>query len=183
MNFDRYTDRAKGFVQSAQSLALRENHQQVTPEHLLKVLLDDPEGLASGLIARAGGDPKVALQAVERSLAKKPKVTGGSGQVYVSPELARLFDSAEKLADKASDKFVTVERLLLALALDNATDAGKALREAGVTADKLNAAINDLRKGRTADTESAEQSYDALNRYGRDDEACRAGQSRSGDWP
>ncbi len=176
MNFDRYTDRAKGFVQSAQSLALRENHQQVTPEHLLKVLLDDPEGLASGLIARAGGDPKVALQAVERSLAKKPKVTGGSGQVYVSPELARLFDSAEKLADKASDKFVTVERLLLALALDDATDAGKALREAGVTADKLNAAINDLRKGRTADTESAEQSYDALKRYSRDlTEAAAAG--------
>ena len=176
MNFDRYTDRAKGFVQSAQSLALRENHQQVTPEHLLKVLLDDPEGLASGLIARAGGDPKVALQAVERSLAKKPKVTGGSGQVYVSPELARLFDSAEKLADKASDKFVTVERLLLALALDNSTDAGKALREAGVTADKLNAAINDLRKGRTADTESAEQSYDALKRYSRDlTEAAAAG--------
>ena len=176
MNFDRYTDRAKGFVQSAQSLALRENHQQVTPEHLLKVLLDDPEGLASGLIARAGGDPKVALQAVERSLAKKPKVTGGSGQVYVSPELARLFDSAEKLADKASDKFVTVERLLLALALDNSTDAGKALREAGVTADKLNAAINDLRKGRTADTELAEQSYDALKRYSRDlTEAAAAG--------
>ena len=176
MNFDRYTDRAKGFVQSAQSLALRENHQQVTPEHLLKVLLDDPEGLASGLIARAGGDPKVALQAVERSLAKKPKVTGGSGQVYVSPELARLFDSAEKLADKASDKFVTVERLLLALALDDSTDAGKALREAGVTADKLNAAINDLRKGRTADTESAEQSYDALKRYSRDlTEAAAAG--------
>jgi ATP-dependent Clp protease ATP-binding subunit ClpB len=176
MNFDRYTDRAKGFVQSAQSLALRENHQQVTPEHLLKVLLDDPEGLASGLIARAGGNPKVALQAVERSLAKKPKVTGGSGQVYVSPELARLFDSAEKLADKASDKFVTVERLLLALALDDSTDAGKALREAGVTADKLNAAINDLRKGRTADTESAEQSYDALKRYSRDlTEAAAAG--------
>ena len=176
MNFDRYTDRAKGFVQSAQSLALRENHQQVTPEHLLKVLLDDPEGLASGLIARAGGNPKVALQAVERSLAKKPKVTGGSGQVYVSPELARLFDSAEKLADKASDKFVTVERLLLALALDDATDAGKALREAGVTADKLNAAINDLRKGRTADTKSAEQSYDALKRYSRDlTEAAAAG--------
>ncbi len=96
MNFDRYTDRAKGFVQSAQSLALRENHQQVTPEHLLKVLLDDPEGLASGLIARAGGNPKVALQAVERSLAKKPKVTGGSGQVYVSPELARLFEFRRK---------------------------------------------------------------------------------------
>jgi ATP-dependent Clp protease ATP-binding subunit ClpB len=134
----------------------------------LKVLLDDPEGLASGLITRAGGDAKTALQAVERGLAKKPKVTGGSGGVYVSPESARLFDSVEKLADKASDKFVTAERLLLALALDTSTDAGKALRDAGVTADKLNAAINDIRKGRTADTASAEQSYDALKRYSRD---------------
>jgi len=168
MNFERYTDRAKGFIQSAQSLALRENNQQVTPEHLLKVLLDDPEGLASGLIQRAGGDSRTALQSVEAALAKKPKVTGGSGGVYVSPEAARLFDSVEKLADKASDKFVTAERLLLALALDTSSDAGKALRDAGVTADKLNAAINDIRKGRTADTASAEQAYDALKRYSRD---------------
>jgi ATP-dependent Clp protease ATP-binding subunit ClpB len=168
MNFERYTDRAKGFIQSAQSLALRENHQQVTPDHLLKVLLDDPEGLASGLIDRAGGDSRAALRSVEAALAKKPKVTGGSGGVYVSPESARLFDAVEKLADKASDKFVTAERLLLALALDPSTDAGKALRDAGVTADKLNVAINDLRKGRTADTASAEQGYDALKRYSRD---------------
>jgi ATP-dependent Clp protease ATP-binding subunit ClpB len=168
MNFERYTDRAKGFIQSAQALALRENHQQVTPDHLLKVLLDDPEGLASGLIQRAGGDSRAALRSVEAALAKKPKVTGGSGGVYVSPESARLFDSVEKLADKASDKFVTAERLLLALALDTSTDAGKALRDAGVTADKLNAAINDLRKGRTADSANAEQAYDALKRYARD---------------
>ena len=168
MNFERYTDRAKGFVQSAQALALRENHQQFTPDHLLKVLLDDPEGLASGLIDRAGGNSRAALQAVERTIAKKPKVTGGSGGVYVAPETARLFDAAEKLADKASDKFVTAERLLLALALDTSTDAGKALKDAGVTGDKLNAAINDIRKGRTADTASAEQAYDALKRYARD---------------
>ncbi|AGK60016.1 ATP-dependent chaperone ClpB [Hyphomicrobium denitrificans 1NES1] len=168
MNFERYTDRAKGFIQSAQALALRENHQQVTPDHLLKVLLDDPEGLASGLIQRAGGDSRAALRNVEAALAKKPKVTGGSGGVYVSPESARLFDSVEKLADKASDKFVTAERLLLALALDTSTDTGKALRDAGVTADKLNAAINDLRKGRTADSANAEQAYDALKRYARD---------------
>jgi len=168
MNFERYTDRAKGFIQSAQALALRENHQQVTPDHLLKVLLDDPEGLASGLIQRAGGDSRAALRNVEAALAKKPQVTGGSGGVYVSPESARLFDAVEKLADKASDKFVTAERLLLALALDPSTDAGKALRDAGVTADKLNGAINDLRKGRTADTASAEQAYDALKRYARD---------------
>ncbi|MBA2126420.1 ATP-dependent chaperone ClpB [Hyphomicrobium methylovorum] len=168
MNFERYTDRAKGFIQSAQSLALRENHQQVTPEHLLKVLLDDPEGLASGLIGRAGGDARRALTAVELALGKKPKVTGGSGGVYVSPESARLFDAVEKLADKASDKFVTAERLLLALALDTSTDAGRALCDAGVTAEKLNGAINDIRKGRTADTASAEQAYDALKRYSRD---------------
>ena len=168
MNFERYTDRAKGFVQSAQSLALRENHQQFSPEHLLKVLLDDPEGLASNLIERAGGTPKAALQAVERALTKKPKVSGGSGQIYMAPETARLFDAAEKLADKASDKFVTAERLLLALSADTSSDAGRALRDAGVTAEKINQAINEIRKGRTADTASAEQAYDALKRYARD---------------
>jgi len=169
MNFERYTDRAKGFVQAAQTIALRENHQQFTPEHVLKALLDDPEGLASGLIQRAGGDPKVALTAVDRALAKRPKVTGsGGGQVYLAPETARLFDAAEKAADKASDKFVTTERLLLALAADTSSDAGKGLRDAGVTAQGLNAAINDIRKGRTADTSSAEEGYDALKRYSRD---------------
>ncbi|MBL8881875.1 MAG: ATP-dependent chaperone ClpB [Hyphomicrobium sp.] len=176
MNFERYTDRAKGFVQSGQALALRENHQHFTPEHLLKVLLDDPEGLASGLIARAGGDAKAALAATERALAKRPKVSGGSGQVYVSPEAARVFDAAEKAADKASDKFVTAERLLLALALESGTDAGKALREAGATPEKINQAINEIRKGRTADSASAEQAYDALKRYSRDlTEAAAAG--------
>ena len=177
MNFERYTDRAKGFVQSAQSMALRENHQQVAPEHVLKVLLDDPEGLASGLITRAGGDSKAALAATERSLGKRPKVSGGGGgQVYVSPEAARVFDAAEKACDKAGDKFVTVERLLLAIAIESATEAGRALKEAGVTPDKLNAAINDLRKGRTADSAGAEQAYDALKRYARDlTEAAAAG--------
>lgn len=168
MNFERYTDRAKGFVQAGQSLALRDNHQHFTPEHLLKVLLDDSEGLAAGLIERAGGDARSALQAVERLLARRPKVTGGSGQVYLAPEMARVFDAAEKAADKASDKFVTAERLLLAIAVDAATDAGKALRDAGVTPDKINAAINDLRKGRTADSAGAEQAYDALKKYARD---------------
>ena len=176
MNFERYTDRAKGFVQSGQSLALRENHQQFAPEHLLKVLLDDPEGLASGLIGRAGGDAKAALSTTERALAKRPKVSGGSGQVYVSPETARVFETAEKAADKASDKFVTAERLLLSIALETATDASKALRDAGVTPEKLNTAINDIRKGRTADSASAEQAYDALKRYARDlTEAAAAG--------
>jgi ATP-dependent Clp protease ATP-binding subunit ClpB len=168
MNFERYTDRAKGFVQAGQSLALRDNHQQFTPEHLLKVLIHDPEGLAAGLIQRAGADPRAVLAAVERSLSKRPKVTGGSGQIYLAPEMARVFDTAEKAADKASDKFVTAERLLLAIAIEGASDAGRALKDAGITADKLNAAINDIRKGRTADSASAEQAYDALKRYARD---------------
>ncbi len=169
MNFDRYTDRSKGFVQSAQSLALREGHQQFAPEHLLKVLLDDEQGLAAGLIDRAGGNSRAALDATERLLAKRPKVSGsGAGQLHLSPELARIFDGAEKIAEKAGDKFVTAERLLLALALEKSTDTGRVLAEAGVTADKLNAAINDIRKGRTADSASAEDSYDALKRYARD---------------
>jgi ATP-dependent Clp protease ATP-binding subunit ClpB len=169
MNFEKYTDRAKGFVQSAQSMALREGHQQFAPEHLLKVLLDDPEGLAAGLIDRSGGNSRQALQAVEAALAKIPKVTGsGSGQVYLAPQLARVFDAAEKAGEKAGDSFVTVERLLLALALEKDSDAGKILAKAGVTPQNINAAINALRKGRTADSASAENAYDALKKYARD---------------
>ena len=168
MNFERYTDRAKGFVQSAQSFALRENHQQFTPEHLLKILLDDSEGLSSGLISRAGGDPKQALQDVEAELAKRPKVTGGNGQLYLAPEMARVFEQAEKLADKAGDSFVTSERLLLALMIEGSTEAEKILTRAGVNPQALNAAINEIRKGRTADTVSAEEGYDALKKYARD---------------
>src|SRR6516162_4596514 len=169
MDFEKYTDRARGFVQSAQSLALREGHQQFTPEHLLKVLLDDPEGLASGLIDRAGGRSREALSAVEAALAKLPKVSGsGAGQVYLAPALARVFDQAQKVADKAGDSYVTVERLLLALALEKDSEAGKILARAGVTPQSLNEAINALRKGRTADTSSAENAYDALKKYTRD---------------
>ncbi len=169
MNFEKYTDRARGFVQSAQSLALREGHQQFAPEHLLKVLLDDPEGLAAGLIDRSGGKSRQALQQTEAALAKRPKVTGGgSGQVYLDPALARVFDAAEKAGEKAGDSFVTVERLLLALALEKDSEAGKILNAAGVTAQNLNAAINALRKGRTADSASAENAYDALKKYARD---------------
>jgi ATP-dependent Clp protease ATP-binding subunit ClpB len=175
MNFDIYTDRARGFVQSAQSLALREGHQQFGTDHLLKVLIDDPEGLAARIIQAAGGRPGDALAAVERTLAKRPKVSGGgAGQVYLAPELARAFDQAEKLAEKAGDKFVSVERLLLALAMEPSTDAGRALNEAGVNPTSLNRAINDLRKGRTADSASAEQSLDALKRYARDLTAAAA---------
>ncbi|MFT0891905.1 ATP-dependent chaperone ClpB [Pseudochelatococcus sp. G4_1912] len=168
MNIEKYTDRVKGFLQSAQSLALRENHQQFTPEHLLKVLLDDNEGLAAGLIDRAGGQSRLALQLTEQALAKQPKVQGGSGQIYLAPGLARVFDTAEKAAEKAGDSFVTVERLLLALVVEKDTDAGKALAKAGVTAQSLNAAIEALRKGRTADNASAENAYDALKKYARD---------------
>ena len=169
MNFDKYTDRSKGFIQSAQSLALREGHQQFAPEHLLKVLLDDPEGLAAGLIDRSGGNSRQALSAVEAALAKRPKVSGGgAGQVYLDPALARVFDVAEKAGEKAGDSFVTVERLLLALALEKGTEAGKILANAGVTPQNLNAAIESLRKGRTADSASAENAYDALKKYSRD---------------
>ncbi len=128
MNFEKYTDRARGFVQSAQSLALREGHQQFAPEHLLKVLLDDPEGLAAGLIDRSGGNSRQALQQVEAALAKRPKVSGGgAGQIYLDPALARVFDAAEKAGEKAGDSFVTVERLLLALAIEKDSEAGKVL--------------------------------------------------------
>ncbi len=169
MNFEKYTDRARGFVQSAQSMALREGHQQFAPEHLLKVLLDDPEGLAAGLIDRSGGNSRQALQAVEAALNKLPKVTGaGAGQVYLAQSLARVFDAAEKAGEKAGDSFVTVERLLLALALEKDSEAGKILKAAGVTPQNLNAAINALRKGRTADSASAENAYDALKKYARD---------------
>jgi ATP-dependent Clp protease ATP-binding subunit ClpB len=169
MNVEKYTDRARGFVQSAQSMALREGHQQFAPEHLLKVLLDDSEGLAAGLIDRSGGNSRQALHAVEAALAKRPKVSGGgAGQVYLDPALARVFDAAEKAGEKAGDSFVTVERLLLALALEKDSEAGKILAKAGVTAQKLNTAINALRKGRTADSASAENAYDALKKYARD---------------
>src|SRR5215203_4675214 len=177
MNIEKYTERSRGFIQSAQSLALREGHQQFTPEHVLKVLLDDSEGLAAGLIDRSGGRSREALQAVEAALAKLPKVQGsGAGQVYLTPQLARVFEAAEKAADKAGDSFVTVERLLLALAIEKDGEAGRALSQAGVTPQALNAAIEALRKGRTADSAGAENAYDALKKYSRDlTEAARSG--------
>jgi ATP-dependent Clp protease ATP-binding subunit ClpB len=169
MNFDKYTDRSRGFVQAAQSLALREGHQQFSPEHLLKVLLDDPQGLAAGLIDRSGGNSRQALAAVEAVLAKRPKISGGgAGQVYLDPALARVFDAAEKAGEKAGDSFVSAERLVLALALERQSEAGKILANAGVTPQNLNAAIEALRKGRTADSASAENAYDALKKYARD---------------
>jgi ATP-dependent Clp protease ATP-binding subunit ClpB len=177
MNFEKYTERARGFVQSAQSLATRESHQQFAPEHLLKVLLDDSEGLAAGLIAHAGGDAKRALMAAERAVSKQAKVTGSAaGQVYLAPGLSRVFASAEMAAEKTGDSYVTAELLLLALALEKDTEAGKALAQAGVTAQALNTAIVAMRKGRKADSATAENAYDALKKYARDlTEAARDG--------
>ncbi|HZU89896.1 MAG TPA: Clp protease N-terminal domain-containing protein, partial [Stellaceae bacterium] len=169
MEFEKYTERSRGFVQSAQTLALRSGHQRLTPEHLLKVLLEDREGLAANLIRAAGGDPQRVLATVEAELAKIPRVEGsGAGQLYLSPEIARIFEQAERIAEKAGDSFVTVERLLLALTMAKETAAGKALAQAGVTPQGLNAAIETIRKGRKADSPSAEEGYDALKRYARD---------------
>ncbi len=169
MNFEKLTDRSKGFFQAAQSLALREGHQRLLPEHLLKIMLDDAEGLAAGLIGRAGGRAADALQRAEQALARVPSVSGaGAGQIYISPELAKIFDQAEKIADKAGDQFITVERLLLAMVMEKDAATSRILTDAGVTASGLNAAINDIRKGRTANSASAEQAYDALKRYARD---------------
>ncbi len=169
MDIEKYTERSKGFIQSAQSLALRSGHQRLTPEHLLDVLVDDKEGLSANLIRAAGGDPQRVLQAAETELGKLPRVEGsGAGQVYLTPEIARVFEQAEQIGQKAGDSFVTVERLLLALSLAKDTPAGRALAAGGVTPQKLNAAIEDLRKGRKAESASAEEGYDALKRYARD---------------
>jgi ATP-dependent Clp protease ATP-binding subunit ClpB len=169
MNIDKYTERSRGFIQSAQSLAVREGHQQFSSLHLLKVLLDDSEGLAGGLIDRAGGNSRAILKATEDALNKLPKVSGsGAGQVYLAPDLARAFDAAEKAAEKAGDSFVTVERMLLGLALEKNSEAGTILSKGGITAQNLNTAIESLRKGRTADSATAENAYDALKKYARD---------------
>jgi ATP-dependent Clp protease ATP-binding subunit ClpB len=168
MDLEKLSDRLKGFLQSAQTLAVREGNPQITPEHLLKVLIDDPEGLVSGLISRAGGKPKEALERTEAALAKLPKVSGsGAAQPHLSAALSRVLDQAEQIATKAGDSFLTVERALQALAMSKEGEASRILADAGVTPQSLNAAINDLRKGRTADSAGAEQSYDALKRYTR----------------
>src|SRR5215218_4326133 len=176
MNFERYTERAQGFLQAAQTIAMREGHPQFTPEHILKALLDDPEGLAAGLIDRAGGDARQARREIDAWIAKQPKVSGAAAQPQATRDLMRLFDTAEKAADKAGDSFVTVERLLLALAVEKDSEASKILARAGVTASALNEAINTLRQGRTADSATAENAYEALKKYARDlTEAAREG--------
>ncbi len=169
MNFEKFTERSKGFIQSAQGLALRANHQRLTPEHLLKVLLDDREGLCANLIGAAGGDAARALKETEAELERQPKVEGaGAGQVYMDPAAARVLDQAEQLAEKAGDSFVPVERLLLALALAAGTPAAKILADAGANPQGLNRAIEEVRKGRKAHSASAEDGYDALKKYARD---------------
>ena len=158
MNLEKFTDRAKGFLQSAQTVAIRMSHQRISPEHLLKALLEDQQGMASGLIKAAGGDAGVALRETDAALAKVPSVSGSGAQQTpgLDNDAVRVLDSAEQVAAKAGDSFVTVERLLLALTLATTTAAGKALSAAGVKAEALNAAINNLRGGRTADTAGAE---------------------------
>ena len=176
MDIEKFTERARGFIQSAQSLAVREGNQQFVPDHLLKVLIDDEEGLAARLITAAGGNDGAVRSGVEAALKKLPKVQGGSGQVYLGQDTAKLLDNAEVIAKKAGDSFVTAEYLLLALTLAAGTDAAKILKDAGVTAQGLNAAIANLRKGRTADSATAENAYDALKKYARDlTELARSG--------
>jgi ATP-dependent Clp protease ATP-binding subunit ClpB len=178
MNLEKFTDRAKGFLQSAQTVAIRMNHQRIAPEHLLKALLEDNEGMCAGLIKAAGGDAGIAVRETDAALAKHPSVSGSGAQQTpgLDNDLIRILDSAEQVATKAGDSFVTVERMLLALTLAMTTTAGKALSAAGLKVDALNAKINELRKGKTADTASAEETYDALKKYARDlTEAAREG--------
>ena len=175
MNLEKFTDRARGFLQAAQTIAQREDHQKLVPEHLLKALLDDDQGMASNLITRAGGNARRVVESVDLALSKLPKVTGDSGQLYMDGQTAKVLAEAEKLAEKAGDSFVAVERILTALAMVK-SKAKDALDAGAVNAQALNAAINDLRKGRTADSAGAEDSYEALKKYARDlTEAAREG--------
>ncbi len=175
MDLNKFTERARGFVQAAQTIAMREDHQRLAPEHILKALMDDDQGLASNLITRAGGVPARVVEALDLAMAKIPKVSGDAAQIYMDNTTAKVLDEAEKLASKAGDSFVPVERLLMALCMVK-SKAKEALDAGAVTAQKLNEAINDIRKGRTADTATAEEGYDALKKYARDlTEAARMG--------
>src|SRR3954452_11097972 len=178
MDFEKLTDRARGFLQAAQTIAVREHHQRIAPAHLLKALLDDEQGMAAGLIEAAGGDSKAARREVDLLVSKVPAVSGsGATQApALEGDTIRVLDQAEQIANKAGDSYVTVERILLAMALAKNTDVGGALAKAGVTPQSLNAAIDKLRGGRTADTQGAEDRYDALKKYARDlTDAARAG--------
>ncbi|WP_447726923.1 ATP-dependent chaperone ClpB [Sphingomonas koreensis] len=170
MNLEKFTDRAKGFLQSAQTVAIRLNHQRISPEHILKALLEDEQGMAAGLIQAAGGDAKRAASEIDAALSRVPAVTGGGAQQApgLDNDAVRLLDSAEQIATKAGDSFVSVQRMLQALLLGSTSNAGRALAAAGVKPDALNAAINQLTGGRTADTAGAEDRYDALKKFARD---------------
>ena len=168
MDIQKLTERAQGFLQAAQTIAIREFHQRITPEHLLKALLDDEEGAASGLIGLAGGDANAVRRAIEAELARQPKVQGpGAGQPQLTPELVRVLDAAQRAAQKAGDEYVAQDRLLVALA---ATDspAARALRDARATPQALEKALNDVRKGQKVTSPNAEATFDALNKYARD---------------
>ncbi|WP_335948322.1 ATP-dependent chaperone ClpB [Salipiger bermudensis] len=167
MNLEKFTERSRGFIQAAQTIAMRESHQRLAPEHLLKALMDDEQGLASNLITRAGGQPARVVETLEQKLSKIPKVGGDAGQVYLDPATGKVLDEAEKIAKKAGDSFVPVERILMALGIEK-SGAKEALEAGGVTPQTLNEAINDIRKGRTADSANAEEGYDALKKYARD---------------
>ena len=165
MNIEQYTERMRGFVQSAQSKALSDGHQQFTVEHILKALLDDDQGMATSLISRAGADGSLALNNTEQAISKFPKVEGSQGQLYLSPDLAKISERAEKVAKESGDSYITVERFLLAIVIEKSTAAGKILAEAGLTAASLNKAIEEIRKGRTADSAAAEDTFEALSKY------------------
>ncbi|SNR48909.1 ATP-dependent chaperone ClpB [Puniceibacterium sediminis] len=167
MNLEKFTERSRGFIQAAQTIAMREGHQRLSPEHVLKALLDDDQGLASNLITRAGGAPERVRQAVDTAMTKIPKISGDTGQVYLDSTTGKVLDEAEKIAKQAGDSFVPVERILMALGMVK-SPAKDALEAGAVTPQKLNEAVNDIRKGRTADTASAEEGYDALKKYARD---------------
>jgi ATP-dependent Clp protease ATP-binding subunit ClpB len=168
MDIQKFTERAQGFLQAAGTIAIREFHQRITPEHLLKALLDDEEGAAAGLIKSAGGDPKAALAAVQAEIARLPKVQGaGAGQAQITPELVRLLDAAQQAATRAGDEYVAQDRLLVALAASD-TPAGRALKSSGVTPQALDKAVADIRKGRKVTSPNAESSFDALKKFTRD---------------
>ena len=168
MDFEKFTDRTKGFIQSAQNFALREGHQRFTPEHILKILLEDKEGLCANLMTAAGADPSAALTNIEKEVSSHPKVEGSGTQLYMEQLTAKLFDSAGEVAKNAGDEYVTVERLLLALTLLSGSKSAEILKNAGLTAQNLNTSINQIRKGRAANSPSAEDGYDALSKYARD---------------
>ncbi|WP_375382771.1 Clp protease N-terminal domain-containing protein, partial [uncultured Sphingomonas sp.] len=170
MNIETFTDRAKGFLQSAQTVAIRMNHQRIAPEHILKALLEDEQGMAAGLIRAAGGDPARATSETDLALSRIPAVSGSGAQQTpgLDNDAVRVLDQAEQIGKQAGDSFVTVERLLVALALSLNTAAGKAIKASGASPEALNGAINQLRQGRTADTAGAEDRYDALKKFARD---------------